>query len=81
MEQLSAPATAFLMEERASYQTRINCLEKARRYFGKALVIGVGGEFFVVENASFGQAADDVVVGLFEVDHAGDVLVWHHFAP
>ena len=40
-----------------------------------------GGEALVAEAALVGDSADELVVGLFEVDHAGDVLVWHRFAP
>ena len=39
-----------------------------------------GGEPFLPEAALFGHLADDIEVGAFEVDHAGDVIVLHCFS-
>ena len=39
------------------------------------------GEAFLPQAALIGDAADDLVVLGFEVDHAGDVLVRHRFPP
>ena len=39
------------------------------------------GEAFFAEAALVSHSPDDLVVGLFEVDHTGDIFTTHFFPP